>query len=429
MTSSQSDVDRVMAAFGAAPISYRPNQDTAAPSSGPATISGAAHTNADRQAAPAPSARAADRILPGSGGRVREVFPLLSRAVPVVGDLKVGAVKRPGDEVPETQDQDAGDAGVIVKAMPAPVPPATPASAEPGFAGGNATEAQLPEPDAATREISPAEWTRQTDVVPSPPAAPSAAAPVTAVPAAVVAAAVPAPPASPRSPLRSHADLIKARAPRPTLRSAPAAATPEARAASPMPPLAPKPVAAAPQPLAAPLSLPPAHAAAPVTPGGPPMAHAQSYPPPYYPPQNYPPQAMPPPGAAPYPMHPAALAWAQQGYPPPYPMPPPAYFPGYQPSYAPGYPPPYPYGYPQQHPHGAPPGAFGAPPPYPPYPMPQPEMPPEPHPPAPEQATAAPAPQSEPEPEPAAQPAAQPSLSDIFAALHRAPRNGSEEAS
>ena len=131
MTTSQSDVDKVMAAFGAVPMNYRPHQDAAAGFNAPAAAAPAAAPGTTYQEAPpaTPSARAAERILPGAGGPVREIFPLLSRAVPVVGDLKVGAIKRVGDEVPEPQEPETG-----MPSAPAEAPPPPPQAA-PGVTG------------------------------------------------------------------------------------------------------------------------------------------------------------------------------------------------------------------------------------------------------------------------------------------------------
>ena len=70
----------------------------------PAARTAAQSAAAQSAALAAPSANAEERILPGAGGRVREVFPLLWRAIPIAGELKVGAIKRPGDEVPEAAE-------------------------------------------------------------------------------------------------------------------------------------------------------------------------------------------------------------------------------------------------------------------------------------------------------------------------------------
>jgi hypothetical protein len=349
MTTSQSDVDKVMAMFDAAPLNYRSNEDKAAASNGSIAVSSPiAPSTKDRGAASAmPSARAADRIPAGAGGSVREIFPLLSRAVPVVGDLKVGPIERPDDARPV-----------------------------PGSVGDNVLPARLhggeqrwSAPEAGSEAGS------ETGPLP----------PVVAEPAPMPAAALPA---EPLPPLRTCEDLIRpvaqntARPPRTPLPAAFRPAVP--RPAVPRAPETP--------------SLPPR--------APPPANPVAAYPPPpqVYPPY-YPPQAMPPAGMPLYPAHPGAAGWPQPGYPPPY-----------APPYPPGYPAAYhPYGYPQQPPPGAPQGyapgyppggyppGYGAPPP---YPL---------HPPYP--------PQPMPMPMPGGVATAPPpaSLSEIFAALHRAP--------
>ena len=453
MTTSQSDVDKVMAAFGAAPMTYRPNQDAAAgwnvpaaatPASAPArTDHGAAHTT--------PSAQAAERILPGAGGRVREIFPLLWRAIPGVGDLKIGAIKRPGDEVSEPREPDSAadnrlparlpEAGAQPASDEAHPPPhqAAPDGPSPDTAAGvprvipfvaGETAAgpaahqrwvrpvpTAPRGDAAAMEQSPAQWDRQAPM-------PKQGAPPPPPPPAPVAALA----AKPLPPLRSHADLIRpvgqrgpTPAPGPTVE--PAVAAP----ATPAPAVASQPAAPAPnvvQPQAAP-PLPP-QMPAPANPGA--AYPAAAYPPPPAAPQGYPPyyppQAMPPPGMPPYPIHPGAAGWSQPGYPPPYPPPYPPSAATYPPSYPPAYPAGYPYGYPPPPPPqagyaqayppvpgypsgpGYPPG-YGAPP-QPPMLPPQPGTPPE-------QGMAT-TPAAE-----ATAPLPPASLSDIFAALHRAP--------
>jgi hypothetical protein len=442
MTTSQADVDKVMAAFGAAPIAYRPNQEVAArPDSDLRADATAGRAAPAFPAPPSASARAADRILPGAGGRVREIFPLLWRAIPIVGDLKIGAIKRAGDEVPDAPDpassaeaqlvarlQAAGTAtgpASATAAVEGPAEAPAPAAAEAPPATAVATGPRLVQPPpgdrraagapaAGTEALRPAARLGASPVWPfaargetpgpaeprlgEPPPAPwtpQSPASIRAVP--TLSAAAP-----PLAPLATHADLVRPlprRAPA-TEPPAPVAAAPhEAAEAAPRPP-APQPAApqpAAPQP-APPQMPPPAYQGAPQP--------AVPYPPP---PQGYP-AYYPAPVPPPYPMHPAAMGWPQPGYPPPYgpayPMP----GSGYPPNYPAAYPPPYPYGYPPQPQQAGPQPGYGAPQPYP--------MPPEPPP-----QTRYPAPATEAAGVPPAAPAAAAptSLSDIFAALHRAP--------
>jgi hypothetical protein len=370
MTTSQSDVDKVMAAFGAAPIRYRPNQDVAA-ESGAAAEPVAAPASAER-AAPAASsnARATDRILPGSGGKVREIFPLLWRAVPVVGDLKIGAIKRAGDEVPAPQEPETPADVLLAQRIQA-------AAAEPAPEAAPVERAPPPAAVGAWRETVARAETRQQPVLavlPTPPVAPASALP----------------------PLRSHAELIRQVA---------------TRVQEPMPgPIAAQPIAPqliAPAPPVAQMPQPPQVYAPPPPMQPPPQVYAPppmqqpAMPPPGYPPY-YPPQAMPLP-----PMPPPAAPWPQPSYPPAYAPPYPPAYPHPGAGYPPGYPPAYPPAYPPVHPYGYPPSyppAYGAPPP---YPMPQ-QAPPEQVPAPPPVQQAAPTP-----------PAPQ-NLSAIFAALQRA---------
>ena len=438
MTTSQSDVDKVMAAFGAAPLNYRPSQTAAAGSNAPAPAphgvtpaNARGATFANPSASPGSLSASKDvRILPGAGGLVREVFPLLSRAVPGAGDLRIGAIKRPGDEVPEQREPVADQ--VLAARLQAggtlPVPDETPLPAPPAAADAPAPVASDPAPrvvpleaaetsgrprparpaQVTARERSPAQWDQQAQGPAQAAPPPSAPMPV---PVQVAASAV-----RPLPPLRSHADLI-----RPIVERAPRADAQPAGAPS---------TAAMPAPLqpAAQPAAPQVNDAQPAPPPGfPAAAHAAAAyaaaaypPPPAYPPYygpSYPPQGLPPQGMPPYPMPPGAQGWPQPGYPPPYSPPYPStgagYPPGYPPAYPPpgaGYPPaypaPYPYGYPQppSPAYGYPPG-FGAPPPY--------SMPPQPGP-GPDQPIGV-SPQAE-----AAVPAPE-SMSDIFAALRRAP--------
>jgi hypothetical protein len=385
MTTSQSDVDKVMAAFGAAPLHYRPNQDLAARPDAESRAESTGGRGVSSFVIPsAPASRASERILPGAGGRVREIFPLLWRAIPVAGDLKIGAIKRAGDEVPETTEPDTSDDRQLAARIQAASGTAAPVPAPP-VAVLPTVEAPRPAPSPpapSTAAVSPVHPAKIAGVWPF---LARAEIPPIAEPAAD----------GPSPPLRSHADVV-----RPIVRRAPAAETAPgtAQPGAPQPatlvsgerqPAAPRPTA--PQPGEMP----------------PPFYPAAAYPPPPpgYP--YYPPQGMPP-----YPMHPAAMAWppaamAQPG------LPPQGYPPFYGPAYAPpapGYPPYHPAGYPPPYPQGYPPQAY--PPPL--------------SPPVSTAAYYAPAPY--PMPPPAAAAAAQPpqsaspiSLSDIFAALHRAP--------
>jgi hypothetical protein len=375
MTTSQSDVDKVMAAFGAAPIRYRANQDSAT-GWDVAAAPAAASVISNRAGLTTPSAQAAERILPGAGGRVREIFPLLWRAIPVVGDLKIGAIKRPGDEVPEPREPDsvadqmlAGRlqaAGMQPAHDEAPPPPQQAAPVAPATA--TPVQRAVPPVNEAIVQQSPAQWDERAAV---------------RAPTGITASVN-------RQPQEAGAIATEAAIPMRAVPPAPGAAVPaqprapESTVMPQMPPSA-YPAAAYPPQLPAP-----------------PLAY-----PPFYPPQGMQPSPM---------IHPGAAGWPQHGYPPPYAPPP--YVPmsaGYPPGYLPAYPAPYPYGYPQQPPP-APQGAYGlgyqpaygAPPPNPP-PRQRPEQMPD--------RLAAARPRAE---QPAPLPSA-PRLSDIFAALHRAP--------
>jgi hypothetical protein len=203
MASSQADVDKVMAAFGAAPIRYRASQDRAVP--GDESASRAFETAALRQQNE-PALTRSEPLRPGSGGEVRDVFPLLSRAVPAAAHLSVDAIKRPGDELPTARETE---------------------------------EANKPFGRALSVGYSP-------DVLPTVAANP---APLPAGPTVAAAPAAPPPaetpePARPEPlpPLRRHADLIQRL-------SHPAAVSPP-QAAAPIAPQPPVPMPAAPQPAA-----------------------------------------------------------------------------------------------------------------------------------------------------------------------------------
>lgn len=341
MTGSQTDVDRVMAAFGAAPIAYRPAQE---PTTGqrPNTPTPAASA-AGPSAESAPSAKLSERILPGAGGQVREIFPLLWRAVPAAGDMTVTAVRRAGDEMPEALDRDPPVDQPLANRFDAAAP--------------RSATAPSPSPDPPIE----------------PPRQQVAAAPEPVLPPAIVA--------PPLAPLRSHADLV-----RPVVTAKPAAA--DQAPAAPSQPEGPQPQWAPQAPQPSPLPYPPQ--------------------PPAMPPQL--PAAMPPQTPFPYPIPPGMAVWPQpilppQGYPPPYGYAYPPQNPGYM-AYPPPYPPPYPapysYGYPQPPPY---PGQ-AVPPAYPPpYSPPNVQAPP---------TGAAP-------PRAPSSSTAKGSLSDIFAALQRAP--------
>jgi hypothetical protein len=307
MTKSQTDVDRVMAAFGAAPIRYRASQERAV--IGAESAARAFETAVLRPVQPDPQL-VSETPAPGAGGQIRQIFPLLSRAVPAVGDVPVDAVKRPGDELPlppepeivlSPFDQALADQAHLHGQSAAPAPIAS-----------QGAPAQTPGWAASAAAIA-VESTAQAE---APAATPQPAAPL---------------PAAPLPALRSHADIIQ------PLSSQPAAAQP----ALPQPqPAAPPPATAHPAPYA------PPQQAAPQTWAPQPMPPPPAYYPPPPPPYPYPPQPAPYPYAGYAPGYPP-------GYPPPaYPYPPqPAPYPpmGYAP--APGYPPAYPpqaYPYPQQ---------------------------------------------------------------------------------
>jgi hypothetical protein len=303
MTNSQSDVDKVMAAFGAPPMKYRPTQDAAADRGWSAAAPPAAGVApADRGAAAAPpTARAGERIHPGAGGQVREVFPLLWRAIPLVGDLKVGAIRRPGDEVPAPPDMDPIADPRVVPFVPAETKAAALAG-EPAVRPRAVPPAQtVPQGDVRAMEQSPAQWDRPVPV--RAPAPPPPSAPVTVI---------------------------------------------QPNTMPPWPPQAP--------PQAYPAGPPPGYPAAPPPAAYPPPAYPPpGYPPPAYPPPGYPPyypsQAMPPQGMPAYPIYPGAPIWPPLGYPPPYSQPGAGYPPGYHPAY--------PYGYPHQPPPPVRPEAYG----------------------------------------------------------------------
>ncbi|MCB8883470.1 hypothetical protein ACELLULO517_24695 [Acidisoma cellulosilytica] len=360
-----------MAAFGAAPIRYRASQERAV--TGDESASRAFETAALRPTKAEPQLKT-ENPAPGVGGHVREVFPLLSRAVPAVADVSVASVKRVGDDLPLPPEPEA------------PLSPFDQALAE--QAHGKAASL----PDAA----SPAQphWAAAESAFVATPVAASVAAPAAPVSQPQPSAPLPA--------LRSHADLIQRLSPQPAAPQpaptppAPVYAAPQAPAPHPAAPAyaAPQPAApqpAAPQPAYYPAPPPPMPAQAAPQPGYAPGHPQQAYPPqPGYPQPGYPPQAYPPgypPPGYPYPQ-PGA------GYPPPYPPQPAPYAP---PGYAPGYPPGYP---PQAYPPGYPPPAY----PYPPAGAAPYGGPPAPYPPP-------------PQPAPTADPV---NLAEVFAALQRA---------
>ena len=379
---------------------------------------------------------------------MREVFPLLSRAIPVVGDLKVGAIKRAGDEVPEEREHEAEPApdprraerlqDADMQSAPDEAPP-TPQHVMP-VTTDEATPRLRPVPrpvshvDVAAEERPSAPWDQQSRMR-------SRDAPPPEPPEALVAV-----PVQPLPLLRSHADLIRpigSRAQPQALEPAVAKANPampsaEQPAVSPpsaapsvRPPAYQQPVSQppayqphmAPPPAAPPLQPPAYPAAAYPAAGYPPAGYPPTgYPPPPagYPPY-YPPQAMPPPNLHPYPAHPGASGWSQQGYPPPYPPAPSGFPPGYSSGYSSGYPPGYPPAYPPPYPAAYPYGYPQQPP-----PMPQHGYAPL-YPPGYELPASEPPPADEAAPPPAAPPPPT-SMSDIFAELHRArgPDRGEE---
>ncbi|GAB0116429.1 hypothetical protein [Acidisoma sp. 7E03] len=386
MTKSQADVDKVMAAFGAAPIKYRASQERtgAAPAPGamvtdlsPRLVAG------ERLGAPQ------DRVDPSAGGPVRDIFPLIARAVPQAADLSVNAAHRPGDKLPEQ--------------LKAQETAAAEQAADEAFAARLRGEAaQAAQAAAAAAPTAPSALPPQ---VPSQVAIASDRALSSVEAAAQPAITVPEPPepapSAGSAPLRSHADLIRRLGgDRSEAPDVPAAAMPAATVASaapiPVPPLPPQPVPQPPPAIAFPAApmQPAPMQAAPIAPAPMPMPPA---PPGAYP---VPPAYAPPPVPAPYGY--PAMGWPPPpGYPPPMP---PGY--GYPPAFPPYGMPPQAPGYGYAPPYGGYPGAL--PPGYPPpaYPYPAPEAPA--YPPAPPQGAA---------PPPAPAPSAPSSLSDIFAAM------------
>jgi len=109
LTSSQSDVDRVTAAFGTKPLQYRPSQEVSSTQAdGEAAVPARANAKPHTSLTQVKSATlmAGERLVPGSGGRVREIFPLLWKAIPLIGDLRIGSVERAGDELPPVVEED-----------------------------------------------------------------------------------------------------------------------------------------------------------------------------------------------------------------------------------------------------------------------------------------------------------------------------------
>jgi len=106
MTGSQTDVDRVMAAFGTTPIPYRPSAPKSfkraaaeSRSAAPAEGSRAARDIA-ALLAPAPASTAPQGGEPGAGGAMSEVFPLIAFALPEAGDLYVAPANGPKPQAP-----------------------------------------------------------------------------------------------------------------------------------------------------------------------------------------------------------------------------------------------------------------------------------------------------------------------------------------
>jgi hypothetical protein len=358
-----------MAAFGTKSLHYRPSQDMSTiPVEGAAVLP--LRTNAKPHTNLTPvkptTLTAGERLVPGSGGRVREIFPLLWRAIPLIGDHRVNSVTRPGDELPPAVEEDGPENAVLPTI-------------------------------AKTEEREPA------PPVQAAPAAPIYPAPIYKDPAMAVPSRLVIAP-------QSHSDLIRAIAgaakvpatpyPQPpaaqTFAGAPQAAPTPARPTMVWPPAKSAP-AAAPAAEAYPAAVAPDPAQA--------QAPAQPYYPPYYPqPGQMPPQQ------APWPQMP----WPQQAYPQPYPGAMPQNFVPYPPPFnqmggpmggqmfGPGVHPAYPYGYPPIVPLGLQQGVPG------PY-----AAPPAPEPPAME----APPPQPAPAPpQPTRAPA---NLSEMFAAMQR----------
>lgn len=141
MARSQADVDRVMAAFGSDPIRYRANQERA--NSGGESASQAFETAALRHGHE-PARTEGEQLPPGAGGAVRDVFPLLARAVPSVAGVAVAAVKRPGDEVPKRGESDEA---VLPFGL--------------DFAAALSASAETPPPAAAPQQTAPSRSPRR----------------------------------------------------------------------------------------------------------------------------------------------------------------------------------------------------------------------------------------------------------------------------
>lgn len=320
MTKSQTDVDRVMAAFGAAPIRYRASQERAV--TGAESASRAFETAVLRPVQPDPHL-VSETPAPGAGGQIRQIFPLLSRAVPAVGDVSVDAVKRPGDELPLPPEPETVlspfDQALAEQAhLRGQSAPSAPTASEEAAAQVHVWAASLPKVSAAP--TAPAEASQ-----------PPVPQPVMPLPA-----------------LRSHADLIQ---PLPSQPAAPQFVAPQL--VVPQQPAPPQPSAAATPPYAAPQPAAP-QPAAPQTWHPQPMPLPPAYYPPPQPPYPYPPQPAPYPHAGYAPGYPPG--YPPQAYPYPYPPQPTPYPPM---GYAPGYPPqayPYP---PQPAPVGQPPAPPG----------------------------------------------------------------------
>jgi hypothetical protein len=302
-----------MAAFGTKTLPYRPSQDmSTVPVEGAAVLP--LRTNAKPHTNLTPTKpttlAAGERMVPGSGGRVREVFPLLWRAIPLIGDLRINAVVRPGDELPPVVEEDTRDDDAL--------PPAI----------------------VKTEE-------RPIAAVPPIPPAPIYPAPIYKDPAMAMPSRVTVAP-------QSHADLIQSIA---GSARAPLAAPNRARPTMVWPPAA----TPAPEPDPAAAGPDPAHGTAP-----------PYYPPYYAQPGQMPPPPMQPPQMAPQMAWPQ-MPWPQQAFPPPYPGAMPQNFAPYPPPFnpmgapmggqmfGPGVHPAYPYGYPPVAPPGAP-ASYAAPP-------------------------------------------------------------------
>jgi hypothetical protein len=117
MTGSQTDIDRVLAGFGAQEVKYRPRQ---APTD-PLAPKQLATSSADRQ-------HAGDPIGHLAGGPMREVFPLLARALPDCAEVQVAAAPEAARQGPvkagaAAPTQEEGGTAALAAALASPPAP------------------------------------------------------------------------------------------------------------------------------------------------------------------------------------------------------------------------------------------------------------------------------------------------------------------